>query len=109
VDQVDSGGSAVLEEATKVVNGARRHSYGHPLDNHGCTADLWTAFLRRKYGQCPTLSPEDVCWLNLLQKASREANRSKDDNLVDGIGYLMNIEMIQQERERRITEIEEAA
>lgn len=94
--------SSVLAEASKVVHGERQHAYGHPLDNHGCTAELWTAYLRRKHGVALTLSPEDVCWLNVLQKVSRQANRPKEDNLVDAVGYILNVEMIDAERERRI-------
>lgn len=86
--------SAILAEASKVVNGDRQHAYGHPADNHGCTAEMWSAYLSRKYRAPITLDAEDVCWLNVLQKISRHANRPKDDNLVDAVGYILNIEMI---------------
>ena len=87
--------SDVLKEAAAAVNGERQHSYGHPADNHGCTAALWSAWISRRTGLAVTLTAEDVCWLNVLQKASREANRAKFDNLTDTVGYVLNIEMIQ--------------
>lgn len=90
-----------IEEASRVVNGARQHAYGHPLDNHGNTAELWRAWLKRKFEVDIPLRAEDVCWLMVLLKASREANRSKHDNLVDGIGYLKNVHMIKEERTLR--------
>jgi hypothetical protein len=34
-----------------------------------------------------------VCWLNVLQKASRDVFHRQRDNLTDGAGFLRNIEM----------------
>lgn len=92
--EADQTSSRILAEAAKVVNGDRQHHYGHPADNHGCTAAMWSAYLSRKYRAPITLDAEDVCWLMVLQKISRQANRPKDDNLVDAVGYILNIEMI---------------
>jgi hypothetical protein len=87
----------LLEEADSIVNGERARSYGHPADNHACTAALWTAFLRRKYGVSDlALTAEDVCWLNILQKVSREANCPKKDNVLDVVGYALNLDMVQE-------------
>jgi len=86
--------SKVLREADEIVNGDRQDTYGHPLDNHGCTAELWTAYLNRKYDLDFDLDARDVCFLNILQKISREANFEKKDNLVDIVGYIANIEII---------------
>ena len=85
----------VLQEATRVVSGARGDDYGHPLDNHGRTAAFWSTYL----GQ--TITPEQVCMMNALQKVSRSMNRITRDSLVDIAGYARNIEMIQDERARR--------
>jgi hypothetical protein len=83
----------VLEEAQKIVDGERNHSYGHPKDNHGCTSVLWSAYINRKCGVAIQLDARDVCWLNILQKASRDANMPKRDNLLDTCGYARNAEM----------------
>lgn len=86
--------SSVLAEADEIVNGARQDTYGHPADNHGCTAEMWTAYLNRKYDLDLDLDARDVCWLNVLQKISRDAHLEKRDNLVDVVGYVANIEII---------------
>ena len=84
----------VLEEATKVVLGARRDDYGHPIDNHGCTAALVEAYLKRRYGSA-SFDAQDVCVFNVLQKVSRLANTPHHrDSLVDIAGYAQNIEML---------------
>lgn len=85
----------ILEEAQRIVHGARRDHYGHPLDNHGRTAGFWTVYLGRE------ITPEDVCFMNILQKISRNMNLATPDNLVDIAGYAANVEMVQDERTRR--------
>lgn len=93
-EKVSKVKSAVLTEADEIVNGARQDTYGHPADNHGCTAEMWTAYLNRKYDIDLDLDARDVCWLNVLQKISRDAHLEKRDNLVDVVGYVANIEII---------------
>jgi hypothetical protein len=88
----------ILEDAARLVHGDRGDAYGHPLENHECTASLWSAWLTRKLRRPVTLTAEDVCWFNILQKASREANSPKRDNLVDVAGYALNVEMITRRR-----------
>jgi hypothetical protein len=83
-----------LDEAKEIVNGARNRDYGHPADNHGFTAALWTSYLIRQevLGE---ISAQDVCILNILQKISRGCNSMTRDTLVDIAGYAANIEMMQ--------------
>ena len=80
----------IIEQAQVVVSGDRQKDYGHPKDNHTCTAQMWSAWLSRKYDMPIVVDTEDVCWMNILQKASRQANKSKDDNAVDVVGYVLN-------------------
>lgn len=82
------------EEAAELVSGERQLAYGHPRDNHGCTAALWSAYLSRRLDMPIAIDAEDVCWLNILQKASRQANLRIEDNVVDVIGYALNVEML---------------
>lgn len=102
---MDSKGASLtestLEEAQRIVHGVRPETYGHPLDNHGTTSEMMSAFLFRKYGIRVPLQAEDTAVWNILQKVSREANLGKRDNRVDGAGYFENIQMIVDERERR--------
>lgn len=86
---------SILDEAARIVNGDRQQSYGHPRDNHGCTAELWTAYFRRcgLLRDDVTITPRQVCIANILQKASRDAEAPKRDNLTDIAGYAANAEL----------------
>lgn len=99
----------ILQEADKIIHGDRNTDYGHPIDNHGTTAALWSAYLRaiQRRGKT-TLDGEDVCFLNILQKIAREATTGagKRDTWVDIAGYAGNIEMIHEEKHRRATAVE---
>ena len=96
---------SVLEEAQEIIHGARNQDYGHPADNHGTTAAFWSVYVeavQRRTGKLE-LTPEDVCFLNILQKISRQVTtgRITRDCLVDTCGYSGNVEMIQDRREGR--------
>ena len=82
--------STILEEAAAITSGDRQKTYGDPATNHSRTARLWNAWLAVR-GFDVDLTPEDVCWLNVLQKMSRQAHLPKRDNLVDVVGYTENI------------------
>lgn len=82
-----------LTEAQRVVDGPRQEAYGHPYNNHGLTAKLWTAYIEAKYPGV-VISGTDVAFMMILQKISRERNRHSEDNLVDIAGYARNAEMI---------------
>jgi hypothetical protein len=93
---------SILDEANDIVNGPRRDAYGHPLDNHSATAEMWTTYLRRRYGTDILVDAEDVCWLNVLQKVVRDANVRARDNRVDVVGFTANLEMVESERKDRL-------
>ena len=94
----------ILEEAAALIYGDRNRDYGTPLDNHSTTAALWNAYIAAlvRRGK-PELDAEDVCWMNILQKISREATTGtgKRDTVVDICGYSGNIEMVRDEIKRR--------
>lgn len=96
----------ILVEAIAVTSGERQHDYGHAFDNHWRAAALFEVYLRETIGQRGrlTITPEDVCFLNILQKIARQINRPKRDNLVDIAGWARNVEMIEQERTRRLND-----
>ena len=92
----------VLQEADKLVHGPRGKDYGHPLDDFACTAKMWTAFLRRRYGpRASELRAEDVGLMMIAVKLSREAGVHKSDNLVDTAGYAETVNMVIEERAQR--------
>ena len=90
---------SILGKAHRAVHQERGPLYGHPMDNHGTTAAMFTAYLRRKYGLTFTLDADDICWFNIFQKASRDAHEPAEDNLTDTAGYAHNIELIRAKRD----------
>ena len=94
---------SILGKAHRAVHAERGPLYGKPIDNHGCTAALFTAYLNRKYKLTIDLDADDVCWFNIFQKASRDAHDPQEDNLTDTAGYAHNIELVRTERARRNT------
>lgn len=85
----------ILDEAKVLVSQNRRDAYGSPAQNHGATADLFSAYLKRRYGShmiAPTMDAQDVCVFNICQKISRLANTpGHQDSLIDIAGYAANI------------------
>ena len=91
----------ILDEAAGITTTDRNQTYGQPLDNHGRTAAFWSTYLGID------ITPEDVCWMMMLVKVSRNMHAPSRDNLVDMAGYARNIEMIQDESEERRKQHEE--
>ena len=94
----------ILEEAAALIYGDRNRDYGTPLDNHSTTAALWNAYIAALVRRGKTeLDAEDVCWMNVLQKISREATTGakKRDTAVDVAGYAGNVQMCRDEVEKR--------
>jgi hypothetical protein len=82
----------ILHEAQALVTGDRNKTYGHPFDNHSCTAALFNAWLNQRFPDAGIkLTPADVCYLNLLQKLGRLANSPTHwDSIVDVAGFAAN-------------------
>jgi hypothetical protein len=103
----DTADNNILVEAQQITSADRQRFYGHPLDNHGCTAGFWDYYIERRRQACElageqfVIDERDVCMMNTLQKISRDANLRKRDNLVDMAGYARNAEMVEQEQDRR--------
>lgn len=89
--------------AAKVLETVRNRGadYGTPAENHQLTADLLTSFFSRKSGLPITISAEDVCLINILQKIARLAHHSKDDNYLDIAGYAENVAMLRKDQRKR--------
>ena len=86
----------VLEEANKLVHGDRGADYGHPFVDYECTATIWQALIKRRYGINVPLSPDFACLMMMGVKLSREAGKHKADNLVDSAGYAECAQMCQE-------------
>ena len=85
-----------IDRARDIVYGDREQTYGAPDKNLKNIADLWNTYLRGRMNMrnLPVnLNAQDVCWMMTLLKAARAAHdQTHDDNVVDGIGYLANID-----------------
>ena len=86
---------SILEEAKRIVHGDRGENYGHPLEDFSRTAQIWSAIL----GIDVTAEQVALCMVGV--KISREVNRPKRDNIVDGAGYFETLEMVKEERVKR--------
>jgi len=86
---------SILTEAQGLVHGDRNESYGHPLDNFGRIAKMWTALLGVE------ITPEQVGLCMIAVKLSRECHAPKRDNLVDAAAYAETVEWVKHERQRR--------
>jgi hypothetical protein len=84
-----------LEKAATIVSGDRQRDYGHPKDNHACTAALFEAYMARRGGP---VDAEAVCMFNVLQKVARLANTpGHADSITDIIGYALNVAMLKED------------
>jgi len=77
---------SILEEASKIVDGDREQTYGHPALNFERTAVLWSVV----FGHEVTL--EQVALAMICLKIAREVHVPTRDNLVDLVGYARCIE-----------------
>lgn len=75
----------LLDEAKRIVMGARQENYGSPESNFKTIADMWTAYLK------VVIEPVDVAAMMVLMKVARLANKSDHmDSWVDIAGYAAN-------------------
>ena len=95
---------SILVEAERLTNGPRRNTYGHPLDNFGRTASIWSGIFGRE------VTPEQVGLCMVGVKLARETNAHTRDNLVDLAGYSNTLAMIaDKRREMKLEALHERA
>lgn len=81
---------SVLHEAAHAVTKARNATYGEPIDDFGCTAELWDSYIARisQVRGYPDVKPHDVPVMMILLKISRLAQTPAEaDHWVDIAGY----------------------
>jgi hypothetical protein len=91
----------ILDTAKSLTDGARTDDYGHAYYDFSCTARMWEALLTRRNNTPVKVLPEDVGIMMSALKLSREMNKHKTDNLVDGAGYLRASQKIHNLREQQ--------
>ena len=79
----------VLARALACVSGRRETDHGKPEDSFGAIADLWNAYLGRRFPEAELhLNSIDVSVMLMLLKVGRiAAGQGCDDNFVDIAGY----------------------
>ena len=92
----------ILQEADRLVSGDRQEAYSHPTYDYECTAAIWSAMIKKKFGVIVPLSPDFCTLMMAALKISREVGKHKRDNLVDLAGYARCTEMILEKNEEEI-------
>lgn len=88
-------GETILEEAQRLVHGARQADYDHPAVDYKATGRMWGAILERHLGiEVADIDPRICCLMMAAVKLSREAGKHKRDNLTDCAGYSECAQMI---------------
>lgn len=89
---------SVTAEADRLVSGDRGADYGRPIDDFSKTAVLWGVILGVE------VTPEQVALCMAMVKVSRQLNKHKRDNLVDLCGYTKCLDMVIEDRAKRVAE-----
>jgi hypothetical protein len=76
---------SVLTEAQGLVHGDRNCQYGPPAEEYKRTVGMVNAMLAAKLKE--PLAPEDLAYIMICLKLSRQINKPKRDSLVDAAGY----------------------
>ncbi len=77
-----------LQEAQRLVYGARQNTYQHPKTDYDCTSDLWTTILKDKLKDGATITPQEAILCMIQVKVSRLVhNITHRDSAVDVAGY----------------------
>ena len=93
---------SILAVADALVNGARRDSYGEPLDDYTKVATMVTGLFHELLKPGCAFKAEHIPMIVECMKLSREVNSAKRGNRVDGGGYWAVIDRIVTERARRM-------
>lgn len=85
----------VLQEAQRLIYGARNESYGHPRDDFAKTALMITGTLLPKLRPGAMVTAKEVGLIMMQLKISREVHKPNRDNMTDAAGYAGCVAMIE--------------
>jgi predicted nucleic acid-binding protein len=72
---------AILDTASKLIEGERAKQYGNARESLALTARLWSEYLNF------SIDTEEVGMMMVLLKVARTRGAAKDDNYIDIAGY----------------------
>jgi hypothetical protein len=93
---------SILQVAESLIHGARRDSYGHPLDDYTKVSTMVTGLFHEMLKPGRAFKAEHIPMIVECMKLGREVHCAKRGNRVDGAGYWGVIDMITEERKRRL-------
>lgn len=98
---------SILEEAQRIIHGARNVAYGHPRDNFAAISGLWNGYLdAMATGGRVHFSPQDVANMMILMKVGRVCNDNYHrDSYTDIAGYAGTAERMQEPVETHEVEV----
>lgn len=88
---------SAVYQAVKIVRGDRQMDYGSPEKDFQRTTDMLSAYGFRfedENGNIRKLEPTDYPLIMIMAKLGRQANKHKDDNIIDIIGYADTFDMV---------------
>lgn len=87
---------SILLEADSLIHGDRERTYGTPGRNATNTAEMWSLYIKQKYGVAINLNADDFCIMMNQLKVARLINLpTHRDSQVDIAGYIGLMEKIQ--------------
>lgn len=89
--EIEEYDETILEEAQRIVYGARNDSYGKVSTNFKRIGTMWSAII-----DAP-VTPEQVGLCMMALKISRQCHKPSRDNLVDCAGYAATLEKMSKE------------
>lgn len=73
----------IIMKALQAINGDRDLQYGRPENSFNVISELWSAFLN------VNITPSQAATMMVLFKVARVATgANKEDNFIDGCGYM---------------------
>ena len=89
----------LIKDSLDIVN-LRGNDYGDYRVSFAAIATVWTVLLGSKLSAGSSVSPSDVGVLMAALKLVRQAHKHKEDNLVDAVGYLSIVSMLEKNKEK---------